>query len=117
MCWIPLCIASLVLWNVPLNPETIQNLGDYLSYIIPFQIILLTVVPFNSILNPYVYSSHMWNRVIKNIRKLFSAKETNGKTSNGGLATYETQGTLSDGGIFISKSIPVTRGGVLEDTF
>ena len=27
MCWIPLCIASLVLWNVPLNPKTIQNLG------------------------------------------------------------------------------------------
>ena len=94
MCWIPLCITSLVLWNVPINPEIIQNLGDYLSYIIPFQIILLTVVPFNSILNPYIYSSHMWRRVFKKIRKLLFAKETNGKTSNGDLATDETQGKL-----------------------
>ena len=108
MCWIPLCIASLVCWNVPLNPETIQNLGDYLSYIIPFQIVMLTVVPFNSILNPYIYSSPIWRRVFKKIKKLFSAKETNGKTLNGDLATDETQGKLSDGGIFIPKSIPAT---------
>ena len=80
MCWIPLCVASLVIWNVPLNPETIQNLGDYLSYITLFQITLLTVVPFNSILNPYIYSSQMWRHVFKKIRKLFSAKEANCKT-------------------------------------
>ena len=77
MCWIPLCIASLILWNVPLNPEFIQNLGDYLSYVIPFQIILLTVVPLNSVLNPYIYSFHVWRRMFKKIRKLFSGKETN----------------------------------------
>ena len=108
MCWIPLCIASLVLWNVPLNSEAVQNLENYLSYILPFQIVSLTVVPFNSILNPYIYSSHMWRRMFKKIRKQFSAKETNGKTSNGDFATYETQGKLSDGGISISKSIPTT---------
>ena len=108
MCWIPLCIASLVIWNVPLNPETIQNLGDYLRYITPFQIILLTVVPFNSILNPYIYSSHMWRRVFKKIRKLFSAKEANRKTSSGDVATYRTRGKLSDGGISVCKTLPAT---------
>ena len=108
MCWIPLCIASLVLWNVPLNSETVQNLGDYLSYITPFQIVLLTVVPLNSVLNPYVYSSHVWRRMFKKIRKLLYGKETNRKTSNGGLATSRIQGKLSDGGISISKSIRVT---------
>ena len=108
MCWIPLCIASLVLWIVPLNPETIQNLGDYLKYLAPFQIVLLTVVPFNSILNPYIYSFHMWRRTFKKIRKLLFAKETNGKTSNGDLATDEIQAKLSDGGLSISKSIPAT---------
>ena len=76
MCWIPLCIASLVVWNVPLNSETIQNLGDYLSNTTPFQIVLVTVVPLNSILNPYIYSSHMWKSVFKKIRKLFVAKKT-----------------------------------------
>ena len=108
MCWIPLCIASLVLWNVPLNPDTLQNLGDYLKYIAPFQIVLLTVVPLNSILNPYIYSFHMWRRTFKKIRKLLFSKETNGKTSNGNLATNETQGKLSDGDISIPKSIPAT---------
>ena len=92
MCWIPLCIASLVLWNFPLNPETVQNLGEYLSYTIPFQIILLAVVPLNSVLNPYMYSSHVWRPMFKIIRKLFSGKETNRKTSNGGLATCRIQG-------------------------
>ena len=108
MCWIPLCIASLVLWNVPINPETIQNLGDYLKYKTPFQIVSLTVVPFNSILNPYIYSIHMWRRMFKKIRKLLFAKETNRKTSNGDLATDETQAKLSDGSLSISKSIPAT---------
>ena len=108
MCWIPLCIASLVVWNVPINPKTIQNLGDYLKYLAPFQIVLLTVVPFNSILNPYIYSFHIWNRTFKKIRKLLFAKKTNGKTLNGNLATNETQDKLSDGGLSISKSIPAT---------
>ena len=108
MCWIPLCIASLVLWNVPLNPETIQNLGDYLKYKTPFQVVSLTVVPFNSILNPYIYSFHMWRCMFKKIRKLLFAKETNRRASNGNLATDETQAKLSDGGISISKNIPAT---------
>ena len=76
MCWIPLCIASLVVWNVSFNLETVQNLGNYLNYVTPFQIVLGTVVPFNSILNPYIYSFHMWRRMFKKIRKLFVAKET-----------------------------------------
>ena len=105
MCWIPLCIASLVLWNVPLNPEIIQNLGDYLSYVIPFEVIVLTVVPLNSILNPYIYSFHVWRRMFKKIRKLFSGKETNRKTSNGNRAICRIQGKLSDGGNSNSKSI------------
>ena len=76
MCWIPLCIASLVLWTVPLNPEIIQNLGDYLNLTTPFQITLLSVVPLNSVLNPYIYSSHMWKSAFKKIRKLFVGKKT-----------------------------------------
>ena len=108
MCWIPLCIASLVLWNGPLNPETAQNLGDYLSYTTSLQIILLTVVPLNSILNPYIYTFHVWKGMFKKIRKLFSGKETNRKTSNGGLATCRIESKPSDGGISISKSIPAT---------
>ena len=108
MCWVPVCIASLVTWNVQLDAETIQNLGDFLSYITPFQIILLTVVPFNSILNPYIYSSHMWKRVFKKIRKLLSTKETNCKISNVDLVTYRTQDKQSHGGIYISKTLSAT---------
>ena len=62
MCWIPLCIGSLILWILPL-PETIQTLGEYLRFKIPFENSLLTAVPLNSILNPYIYSSHMWKSV------------------------------------------------------
>ena len=94
MCWIPLCIASLIIWNVPLNPEIVQNLGDYLSYVLSFEIIVLTVVPLNSILNPYIYTFYVWRRVFKKTQKLFSGKKTNRKTSNGNRATCRIQGKL-----------------------
>ena len=81
LCWIPLCIASLVIWHIPLD-ESIQTLGEYLQYIIPFNISLLTVVPFNSILNPYIYSSHMWRRLFQKIKTALSVQSNRISSSN-----------------------------------
>ena len=65
ICWIPLCIASLVIWHIPFS---IQSKEEVLASIIPFQTTLLIVVPFNSIVNPYIYSYHLWSRLCEKIK-------------------------------------------------
>ena len=68
--WIPVCISALIIWHVP---ETeMQNLGELFDYLIPLDITLLLVVPLNSILNPFLYSSHMWSSLFENIKQIFS---------------------------------------------
>ena len=72
--WIPLCIAALVIWHVP--QAEMKNLGEYFDYLIPLDITLLLVVPLNSILNPFLYSCHMWKRLFKSIKEILSRHES-----------------------------------------
>ena len=66
MCWIPLCITSLIIWKF--SDIIIQNREDYLATIIPFQTATLILVPLNSIVNPYIYSYKLWMHFFKNIK-------------------------------------------------
>ena len=68
MCWIPLCIASLIIWGTSL-PDQIKEEFD--SDTIAFQTVQLIVVPLNSVLNPYIYSGHLWMRLYKNLKNKF----------------------------------------------
>ena len=68
--WIPVCIAALVTWHV--READMQNLGGIFDYLIAFDIISLLVVPLNSILNPFLYSSHLWSSLFKNLKQIFS---------------------------------------------
>ena len=69
LCWIPLCIASLVVWHYP--STNVHNVNQLFSTLIPFQIVMLTMVPFNSLLNPYIYSCRLWKRLLKNTKSNF----------------------------------------------
>ena len=69
LCWIPLCIASLVVWHYPTT--IVHNFNALFSTWIPFPIVMLTIVPFNSILNPYIYSCHLWKRLLRKIKSKF----------------------------------------------
>ena len=59
ICWIPICVTSLVIW---------QHSAE-----ITFQIRMLIqtavtiLVPLNSIINPYIYSFHLWGRLLKKL--------------------------------------------------
>ena len=64
LCWIPLCIASLVIWRFPAKIHR----EELLEIAIPFQITTSIVVPFNSILNPYIYSCNFWRRLFKTLK-------------------------------------------------
>ena len=66
-CWIPLCLASLVIRNFPFEP---MNLSEILKISIPVQTALTTIVPLNSILNPYIYSFYQWKCLSKKTKKV-----------------------------------------------
>jgi len=72
MCWISLCIASLVLWHFSSNHS--QNRRDFLTNLLSFQTAMLVLVSINSILNPYIYSFHLWRYLFKKIKSNFSKK-------------------------------------------
>ena len=55
--WIPLCIAASVICHVP--EAEMRNLGELFDYLIPLTVTSPLAVPFNSILNPFVYFCHM----------------------------------------------------------
>ena len=82
MCWIPLCITSLVVWHFP--STIVQNWEELNARAFPFQITMLILVPFNSILNPYIYSCNMWKRLFAEINdKFFTSKiSTNDEQMN-----------------------------------
>jgi len=65
LCWIPLCIASLVIWHFP--RDFLRDGEQLFTAFIQLQMSTLFVVTFNSILNPYIYSSHLWKRLFKKI--------------------------------------------------
>ena len=64
ICWIPLCVTSLVIWQLLAN--------DTFQFRFSFQIAILVLVPLNSIINPYIYSIHLWGRLLKKLRRLCS---------------------------------------------
>ena len=61
ICWIPVCVTSLVIRQLPI--ENAFKFGT------SFQTALLVLVPLNSIINPYIYSIHLWGRLLKKQRR------------------------------------------------
>ena len=60
ICWIPLCVTSLVIWQ--------RSAENTFQTRMLFQIAILILVPLNSIINPYIYSFHLWGRLLKKLR-------------------------------------------------
>jgi len=78
MCWIPLCITSLVIWHFP--PSLIQNKTNITLH---FHTALLVLITVNSIWNPYIYSYKFWNKLfIKCKRNNCVIGNTNQSESN-----------------------------------
>jgi len=73
LCWIPVCISSLIFWHIFII-KTIQNLGDFLEFTIPFQTVMLFLVSINSILNPFIYSYYLWKLLFKKLKTRFFTK-------------------------------------------
>ena len=65
-CWLPLCIAALVIGNVHVGTSDAR---DVLRYVLSIQTAMLLIVPFNSILNPYIYSYHLFKALFAKMRK------------------------------------------------
>ena len=61
ICWIPVCVISLVIWK--LSDENTFHIR------VLFQTVTLVLIPFNSIVNPYIYSIHLWGRLLKKLRR------------------------------------------------
>ena len=73
MCWVPMCIASITIWNVPFE-EFFALFGrtpDYLTITLLIETILLIAAALNSVLNPYIYSWHLWKKLFEKVRKVF----------------------------------------------
>ena len=60
----PLCLATLVEWLNPLY----KTGNDVLKALIDVQTLLLFIVPFNSIINPYIYSFAFWRNCFKKLK-------------------------------------------------
>ena len=65
-CWLPLCIAAIVIGRVGVVTFDERNL---LRYALSIQTAMLLIVPFNSILNPYIYSYNLWKALFAEMRK------------------------------------------------
>jgi len=62
----PLCITGLVIFAMP---PTTQSPTDVLKSLIKVETVQLFLIPFNSILNPFIYSFHLWKNMIKKFTK------------------------------------------------
>ena len=60
ICWIPVCVSSLVIWQLPVNSTFETGISFYIA--------TLVLVPLNSIINPYIYSIHLWGRLLNKLR-------------------------------------------------
>ena len=69
MSWIPLCIASLIIWKVA--DEAVLDWQKRRAIAVSFQSALLVVVPLNSIINPYIYSYKLWIQLFKKLKEFF----------------------------------------------
>ena len=62
-CWVPICLMSIV------NRQfSSKNAEELLKHSISFNTVILILVPLNSILNPYIYSVHLWKLLFKHIK-------------------------------------------------
>ena len=61
ICWIPVCVSSLVIWQL--------SAENTFKFRLPFQTATLVLVPLNSIINPYIYSIHLWGHLLKKLRR------------------------------------------------
>ena len=66
MCWLPLCLTSLTFW-VPTNSPDRSSI--FLHTFVTIQSVMLIVIPFNSIVNPYIYSFHLWKKFLKRLKQ------------------------------------------------
>ena len=73
LCWIPLSIASLVVSNNFINKS--EKAADTMPVYITFESIVLFVVPFNSVLNPGIYSYHLWERWFRKLKSKLCSKQ------------------------------------------
>ena len=69
LCWIPLCVLFFVFWFEPIE-EIGKPMFSHLHQ--NFQIAVLWIIPLNSILNPYIYSFHLWQDLFKACKKKLS---------------------------------------------
>ena len=61
-CWVPVCVMLIV------NRQfSFKNTEEALKHSIFFHTVILIFVPLNSILNPYIYSFHLWKLLFKHI--------------------------------------------------
>jgi len=71
LCWIPVCIISLVVWCIS---STEEYLNDLQKNYIAFKFTFIILLCFNSILNPYLYSYHIWSGLYKKSKQIFYSK-------------------------------------------
>jgi len=70
LCWIPLCLISLVIWCISTTKENVNNLR---KDVIPFSVTFIILSIINSILNPYIYSYRRLKSLFKKIKRIFSS--------------------------------------------
>ena len=62
--WIPTLIAALTYYGAAFAyKQPIEN------FIIPYQLFVYIAFPVNSVMNPFLYSSKMWSKFFKNLKK------------------------------------------------
>ena len=66
VCWLPVCITSIVFWN----PKMLPNGKEFLKLAIEVQIVKIFVIPINSIFNPFIYSFPFWKKEIMRVKEI-----------------------------------------------
>ena len=74
LCWIPLSIASFVV-SINVISKLEKLAADISSIHFIFESIALFVVPFNCVLNPVIYSFHLWKRWYEALKTKFSSRQ------------------------------------------
>ena len=65
--WFVICIASLSKWDM-YDLTTKESFDWYVRDLSVFQSVMFYLIPFNSIINPFVYFNRFWYSVIKKLK-------------------------------------------------
>ena len=79
MCWIPLCIVLITVWHLPYEEELVvlgSSHEDHLTSFLWIETGILIAVCLNSLLNPYIYSWYLYQRLFEKIKSKFSTATT-----------------------------------------